>query len=406
MNPRMISLTTAVLLPGIALAQQQRPEWLRQYSPAQVAELKATIANLSKRERIRTDTLNAIAEAIGASNKNLQFDRLIDLVKEKAAEAAALKRQLVELKQQIANLEDPALRDPAERALARATKAFEEGRLLDAERMFGELAMLRKGESSADFEAWTSAMEAQVKMARLRLDYDRATELSLAAQQEVRAYRVRANEAADQKGFDFAMQAADAQFVKGRAYVDPAASERAAGLFRDALALDFVKNRPDRAATVQNELGKALSDSGQRRASEPLLLEAVAAFQAALEIYAPATDLQNWGTITGNIGTVYMRLGERTRDTARLLQARALFESVLAYKRAELGADVWLNAQTNLATTLQRIAERERNAAIFAQADAAFEIALNARKDGGPTATLAMIYLNRQFRSGRQDLHL
>jgi tetratricopeptide (TPR) repeat protein len=183
--------------------------------------------------------------------------------------------------------------------------------------------------------------------------------------------------------------------VKGRAYVDPAASERAAGLFRDALALDFVKNRPDRAATVQNELGKALSDSGQRRASEPLLLEAVAAFQAALEIYAPATDLQNWGTITGNIGTVYMRLGERTRDTARLLQARALFESVLAYKRAELGADVWLNAQTNLATTLQRIAERERNAAIFAQADAAFEIALNARKDGGPTATLAMIYLNR-----------
>ena len=175
----LVLLLSAVMDARAQRATQQRPEWLRQYSWAQVQQLESRISHYAARDRIKGATLKAIASAVGVSLPNVSFDKLVEIVDAKSREAARFQSEVSDLRAQLQRLPDPSLRDPAVAALSRATAAFEAGRLDEAETEFRLLNDLRQARTQEAFSAWANAMDAQIAIAKLRLRYDYATVLAL-----------------------------------------------------------------------------------------------------------------------------------------------------------------------------------------------------------------------------------
>ena len=93
--------TAQLVAPSPVAAQ---PDWGRPLTPEEGRRLNSTISTLSNQLRVRRATLVSIARALGVSLRTTSFERLIQLVAEKAQEAAALQARLADLERQLESL--------------------------------------------------------------------------------------------------------------------------------------------------------------------------------------------------------------------------------------------------------------------------------------------------------------
>lgn len=338
---------TLILGPGTASAQEgTRPEYARPLTATEARALRAEIARSARQLGLHLATLDAIAEALGRSSANTSFSELIRLVRAKAREAATLRTQLVDLRHQLALVTNAEVRGPAEQALSRANRAFDQGRLDEADRELAEVAALRLAESGETSLAWETAVDSRAHIAELQLDFDRATDLRLAAAGDER-------ERSALRQWRLVIGAADAQYEKGRTFGDVASLLRAIDLYRSrGLALVPRAEQQESWASTQNSLGVALLGLSDYQEGTDALDAAVSAFRLALEVYDRERFPLGWAMVQLNLGVALGSLGgEHGRAGAREEAGRAFLEALTVYTRERAPAE-WTALQTNIAVEL------------------------------------------------------
>lgn len=129
-------------------------------------------------------------------------------------------------------------------------------------------------------------------------------------------------------------------------------------------------------ASLHFELGKALSEAGQRTDDRDRLDEALRTFQVALEHITPQSRPGLWANLMNGVGGVLLHKGERKRTTDDLWRAVAAFQ-MAQEQQDRIADDVdWAVSQNNLGCALSMIATRENNLDLFERAAAAFRIAV------------------------------
>lgn len=377
----LLATATPALLP----AQGTLPEWGRPLTPAEGRELRAEIGRLSSRLGVRQNTLVAIARVLGTNLRNVSFAALVERVRSQAGRAAELQAQIGQLRTQIAALSDAAVRDPARQALARATAAFEAGRLDEADREFAALEGLRRSESQAARAAWVDAVEARASIAELRLDYDAAEGLRLTAAREERRLSTA-------RQWRLVMGAALARQEQGELMGGRAPLDRAIMLYRDeALPLAPRDERPLDWADTLNSLGNALRELGRQARDTAILSEAVRAYQAALQEYTRERAPHDWAIVQADLASALGTWGGLERGTARLQQAVSAYRAALTVLR-EHSRSHWGITQYNLSHTLGTLATREPDRPWLAEAVQALEAALQEVTREQMPREWAMIY--------------
>jgi tetratricopeptide (TPR) repeat protein len=84
----------------------------------------------------------------------------------------------------------------------------------------------------------------------------------------------------------------------------------------------------------------------------------------------------DWAATQSNLGNALTLLGERENGTARLLEAVAAFQEALQENTRERVPLVWATTQNNLGNALALLGERENGRARLDKAVAAFKEAL------------------------------
>ncbi|MET1112696.1 MAG: hypothetical protein ABWX67_14340 [Allosphingosinicella sp.] len=171
----MITILLSLAMPVQA---QQRPDWLKQFSWSEVQRLNDRIDYFSKRDKVSRAALATIAESVGLSGSVPTAARVIEAVDMLSREAAKLKQDLAAMERQIRTLKDARVREPALEALGRANAAFERGDFDTADREFKQIEALRWAQVEGGTGTWSDALEAQIKIARLRYRFDEATSLA------------------------------------------------------------------------------------------------------------------------------------------------------------------------------------------------------------------------------------
>jgi tetratricopeptide (TPR) repeat protein len=370
-----VLLLTAVQ-PSISDASQvrrTRPSWIVPLSPEREAELNAEIRRLSIRLGVRQNVLQAIADIVGANARSLSFEDLIRRVQTQAERAAELQRQLTELRTQVAQLAEAAVREPAVQALSRATAAFNAGRFDEADREFAGLETLRRTESEAAHQAWFEAVEARARIAELQLAFDRAEELRVNAAREER----RLAALSEERQWRLLTDAALSRYRQGALFGDNVALLRSIELFRvDVLPLAPRDEWPDGWAATQVALGIALTALGERERDTSRLQEAVRAFRLALEVWSRSASPVEWAQTQSNLGDALQRIGERSMETAHLEEAVAAYRAALEIITRERDRVSWSILQNNLGNALVQLGQREPGSARLVQAIAAFRASL------------------------------
>ena len=157
---------------------------------------------------------------------------------------------------------------------------------------------------------------------------------------------------------------------------DSAVLVDAVAAYRAALE-ERTRNRvPLDWAATQNNLGTALARLGERESGTARLEEAVAACRAALEERTRDRVPLDWAMTQNNLGNALRVLGERESGTARLEQAVAAYRAALAEWTRDRVPLYWAMTQNNLGTALRVLGERESGTARLEEAVAAFDAAL------------------------------
>lgn len=352
------------------VAQGTLPEWGRALTPAEGRELRTEIARLSRSLGVREVTLIAIARILGTNLRTISFPELIQRVATQATRAAELQTQIGALRTQLAALADSSVRGPAEAALIRATAAFNDGRLDDADREFATLESLRGSESEAARAAWLEAVDARARVAELRLDYEAAETLRLSAAREERRLSTR-------RQWLLTWEAAHARLRQGDLLGNNAALERAIVLFRDeVLPLAPRSERPLDWALTQNDLGNALHALGEREQGTTRIDLAIAAYLAALQEYRRDRTPADWAMSQTNLGAALTHLGERATGTTQLGEAVRAFDAALEVITRETSPYLWAVTQNDRGMALRLLGQRERDPARLEAAVQSFEAAL------------------------------
>jgi tetratricopeptide (TPR) repeat protein len=420
-RPYRLSILLALAGPSAVLqAQGTFPEWGRALTPAEGRGLRAEITRLSRRLNLRESTLIAIARVLGANLRNISFAELVGQVQAQAERAGELQSRIGELQRQIVSLTDANVRSPAEQALAQVTAAFNQGRLGDADREFAALEMLRRSDSAAVRAAWFEAVEARARVAELRLDFERAVGLRLAAAREegrisaahqwrltaaAAEARVRQGEMrADNRMLELAIALCVNQVLplapRSERPLDWAATHRilgnalwnignresgtarlvqAADAYRQALEEFRRDQAPREWAITMIGLGNALSSIGERDRNAKRLQAAIDAYRAALQELPRASQPGEWAMVQNNLGNALSTLGEIDGEGRPLEEAVAVFRAALEVFTREGAPLQWATTQNNLGAALGTLGGRESGTARLREAAAAFRAALQER---------------------------
>jgi tetratricopeptide (TPR) repeat protein len=231
-----LAMGFALLTLGGPAQSQTRPSGALGYS---AAERRAVEAQLTRSETTRNklagalglsrQLLRAIAQEVGFANPAFSDRQVLEAVEVMATRAKQLQADNARLRNEIEQLGDPTLRDPALALLSKAESALSDGQLAEAEALFGDLRELRWGERGAAVKAWDAAVGAQARTAELRQDYTAAEELRLSASQLQTANSAES----DARAFRFALDAALARFDEGRIFGEFSAFARAAKIMEE-----------------------------------------------------------------------------------------------------------------------------------------------------------------------------
>jgi tetratricopeptide (TPR) repeat protein len=366
---------------------QERPDYAKPLSALQASELRASIKRLSSQLGVREATLNAIADKLGRSPANTSFDTLIRIVGQKAEEAAALQKQLADLRRQIAALQDAQLRSPAEAALARAVQAFEEGRLDDADRELAALSVLRHSEMVATREAWIGAVRARAQIARIQLEFARAASLQRDAESELRRLTMQLM----RERWLLMVGAVDDEATQAEFAGDAEALRRAIDSYRlEVMPLAPRSERPDDWAETQIHLGSRLRILGERQSDPELMQEAITAFNGALEVHTRELSPLGWARIQQDLGIVFETLGEWQGSAELLESASDQYRHALEVYTPSTTPVAWSTVQSDLGLSLLSLGQLRGDVSILDQAVAAFEAALTVYSPGDQPAEWAM----------------
>lgn len=372
----VLATTVLAMLSSASEAQAQRrgtrPAYIVPLTAGQGAALNAEIDRLSRRLGIRQTALDAIADILGANLRNVRFDELIRRVQAQAERAAELQSRLLGLEQQLAALTDTAVRSPAERALARATQAFNEGRLEDAEREFATLETLRDSESETARTAWFEAVEARSRIAELRLDFDLAEQIRTSA---VRAER-RLSDLSTHRQWTLLVEASLSRYQQGDLVGDNRALLRAVALLEEALPLVPRALRPIDWASTQNLLGITRYRLGARQPASGHLEGAIEAYRNTSQVWDRDGSPREWALVQVNLGIVLAAQGRREGLTSKFLEAEAVLRSALEVALRANGPMEIANTQMNLAIVLIDLGAREARADRFRRAITLFDQSL------------------------------
>ena len=106
-------------------------------------------------------------------------------------------------------------------------------------------------------------------------------------------------------------------------------------------------------AQISADLGNADYYAGVYSQDPNYYTKAVAAYGAAVEVYAGETDRTLWAQYQGELGNALLMLGGAADgDNATLQKAVAAYEAALTVVTRENDADGWARNQSNLANAL------------------------------------------------------
>jgi tetratricopeptide (TPR) repeat protein len=176
---------------------------------------------------------------------------------------------------------------------------------------------------------------------------------------------------------------------------------QAVAAFQSALQVYTKASLPQNWAQTQSNLGIALDSEGQLAqgdAAKALFAQAVQAYRSALEVRTRADLPQSWANTQMNLGTVLWNQGIRsTGDEAKNLLAQSVeaYQSALqVYTKADL-PDQWARTEMDLGEA--HIAQRD-----YPAAAQDLEASLTVRTDSTKVlADLGGVYLDGLFRFDR-----
>src|SRR6266851_787962 len=203
-------------------------------------------------------------------------------------------------------------------------------------------------------------------------DHDRARAELEEARNLVRAKR--AAKIAASMPVDQAREEAD--LVRAQARVETARLRFAAAarLHEQAARLLPAEDHEGRAADWASA-GLRWTDQGRGFGDDPALLNAIAAFQAALEGQTRAQAPLHWARTQLNLANASYFLGEREPGTGRL-EAAVVYRLALQERTRERTPLDWASTQVNLASVLVMLGERESGTDRLEEAVAAYRLAL------------------------------
>ncbi|MCJ2189268.1 hypothetical protein [Novosphingobium beihaiensis] len=255
-GPILAGLLT-IPLPATAAT---RPQDLSGASRAQYDRVQRDRDQIAADLRLSRKTVDAIAAVVLGKQSRLNDTQLVNAIREQARTARRLLDENGKLRERIAYLENPAIRDPALAALNRAHRAIDEGRFTDAEFEYATIRQIRWDQVHDGLESWKAAVDGQAGAAILAGEYDRAEDLRLAAGEEMRA---RLEAAGKQAQWEQICAAARERYQYGDVFGAPEALERAASLYRER-ALPMYPEPSWQWAQVENSLGIVLGGQGER----------------------------------------------------------------------------------------------------------------------------------------------
>lgn len=338
------AIVLAQAVPTTPAAAQ--PAWGRALTPDEGRRLNATIDRLSRQLDVRRETLQAIARALGVNLRDTSFDRLIQLVADRAQEAAVVRTRLAQLEDQLRTLPRGIATMEAQSALQRAIAAFNEGRLEEAQSQFASLAVLRQAGSMEALTAWSQAVDAQARIAELRLDFDTAARLRLAAADQIRRSSVILQ-------WNLSLAAANAYVMRGVYLDDQSALRRAIKTYEEVVIPLVPRGTwPAEWANSQVGLGIAKATLGWTSANGPLLENAIATLEAGLSELPRDRDLDEWARAQGALASAYGYLGERSGDMAHLNKSVEALRNVVNALPKDRPTTLRAAAQGQLGTML------------------------------------------------------
>src|SRR5882757_7521987 len=172
----------------------------------------------------------------------------------------------------------------------------------------------------------------------------------------------------------------EAALVRAQARVETARLRFAAAarLHEEAARLLPAEDREGRAADWESA-GLRWTDQGRGFGDDPALVNAIAAFQAALEEQTRAQAPLQWARTQLNLANAFYLLGERESGTGRLEAAVVAYRLALQETTRERMPHDWAATQTNLGVALAALGEREAGTGRLEESAVAYRLALRER---------------------------
>ena len=155
--------------------------------------------------------------------------------------------------------------------------------------------------------------------------------------------------------------------------------EQAVAAYNAALEVRTRERVPLDWATTQNNLGNVLLILGERESGTERLEQAVVAYNAALEEFTRKSEPLKWAATQNNLGSALLTLGKQESSTERLERAVEIYKAVLEEFTRERVPPDWAMTQNNLGVVLRTLGERESGTERLEQAVAACNAALEVR---------------------------
>jgi tetratricopeptide (TPR) repeat protein len=290
--------------------------------------------------------------------QNIAPERIPEKIADILSHVVDLEEQISALKLSLASVAGRELLDKAKIAL-------DQGKLQEAER----LLIQARNQQLIDV-ADTSVLLAKLALRQLR--YDKA------AKEFEKAANYLSDAAVD-KHKQYIDDAASAWYTHGDEQGDNKALERSITLRKTQIDNLSRQEHPQQWARVQNNLGNALSELGERESGTARLEQAVAAYRKALEEWTQQRVPLDWATTQNNLGAALSILGARESGTARLEQAVTAYRKALEERTQQRVPLQWATTQNNLGAALRALGERESGTARLEQAVTAYRKALEER---------------------------
>ncbi len=169
----------------------------------------------------------------------------------------------------------------------------------------------------------------------------------------------------------------------GRMRQDPAAVEAACGRYQAVTeGLTRETNGYDWAlAHVRRAMGLYKLASLAPERTVPLLKDAAASFEAALEVYDRNVMPARWGEVMNHYGVVLMALGGHGAGNATYEQSISAFKKALEVRRRDITPLPWAQTVNNLGAACFALGKRTKETHLLNEAATCFEGAIGVFQD-------------------------